>query len=163
MLAWHRWLLAIVALHQHAILAQDTSRHKDQSYDVDQGILSRVSEALNRVMTQPIEAIGIIKATHRNKGFEPHGLHASGRDKVMSFLYSLIKSFETVQLYFGTELGEYFTYFSYEGVYREPGNSGYQPDDPNYVKYYSICTDGNTGDLHNCSMTEGMEVSQTLA
>lgn len=148
--------LLIIALGQEPVLGED--RH-DRFYDVDQGILGRVSEALNRVMIRPIEAINIIKTMNRNKGFAPHGLHAGGRDRVMSFLYSLIKSFETVQLYFGTELGEYFTYFSYEGVYREPGNSGYRPDDPIFAKYYPICTDGNTGELHPCSMTEGMEVS----
>lgn len=128
-------------------------------YDIDGGILNRVHEAIGRIMTLPIEAITLMKTHHRNKGFEPHGLHAEGRDtSVMPYMYSLLKSFETVQVYVGTERGEYFTFFSYEGVYREPGNSGYQPDDPDLSKYYSICTDGNTGELHNCSMSEGMEV-----
>lgn len=94
------------------------------AYDFDQGILQRVLERLEMVMTVPVQAVEILETFHRNQGFRPHGIHAAGRDQVLTYLFSLIASFDNLRLYLGTEQGEYFAYFDSEAVYREPGTRG---------------------------------------
>ena len=130
--------------------------------DVDSGILKRVKERLDDVMGVPLEAIKVLETFHKYDGFRPHGLHAAGRDRVLTFLYSLIQSFDNLKLYFGTEAGEYFTYISSDAVYREPGNSGYLPDDPEMSKYWPICVNGTDGAQQNCQMATGSSYIQCI-
>ena len=133
------------------ILDDDPSSHRAD----DHQHLRRLVDSIDRVVNLPQQATGLVKAFHDNHGFDPHGLHGTGRDRVMSFLWSLGQSLGGLQVYIGTEQGEYFTYFNTEAVYREPGNSGYDPSDPEMNKYYNICVDRANGETNNCTMSEG--------
>lgn len=135
--------------------AASSSSSGDYEFD-SRGILLRVTEHLDAVMNVPVQAIHLLETFHNNQGFRPYGLHAAGRDRVLSYVWSLIQAFDGIRLYFGTEQGEYFAMFDTEAVYREPGNSGYQPEnDPEMSKYYNICVNGADGAKENCTMAEG--------
>lgn len=141
-------------------------------YNIDNGILKRVTDRLDDILGMPVQAVSIIQDFHDNQGFRPYGLHAPGRDRVLSYLWSLIQSFHGLSLYFGTEDGEYFAFFDSEAVYREPGNSGYSPDEPGTSensadqlfpqKYYDVCVNGDDGSRENCTMAEGGEYIQCI-
>jgi hypothetical protein len=141
-------------------------------YNIDNGILKRVTDRLDDILGMPVQAVSIIQDFHDNQGFRPYGLHAPGRDRVLSYMWSLIQSFHGLSLYFGTEDGEYFAFFETEAVYREPGNSGYSPeepgtsenspDDPFPQKYYDVCVNGDDGSRENCTMAEGAEFVQCI-
>jgi len=148
-------LLSLIQCHvvRAEVIVEIPKRSRD--YDVYSGILKRIDDRLDMFMSTPEQAVSLLETYHKNQGFRPHGLHATGRDRVLSFLYSLSESFDGLNVYFGTEQGEYFTYFPTEGVYREPGNSGYRLDDPVMQKYWPVCVKGEDGSQENCQMKEG--------
>jgi 7 transmembrane sweet-taste receptor of 3 GCPR len=157
------WFLgSIVALASSNVAFDIPVRSSQEQYDVFSGILTRVENQLEAIVTIPQQAVSVIKTYHKNQGMGPNGLHSTGRGKVLSFLYSLIESFDGISLYFGTELGEYFAYFPGEGVYREPGNSGYRLDDPEMNKYFPICVKGDDGSQEDCLMNEGDKFIQCV-
>jgi hypothetical protein len=118
-------------------------------------VLKRVKERMESVMNVPVQAVNLLRTFHANQGFAPAGLHAAGRGRVFTYLLSLIQSFGGLKLYLGTEQGEYFALFiEGEAVYREPGNSGYEPDDPELSRYWSACVNGTSGELQNCTMAD---------
>ena len=135
------------------------------SYDVSHGILKSVTNYLDELSHIPAEAITILKNFHQYDGLGPFGLHAGARDEIMVILFTLIQSFPNLKLYFGTELGEYFTYVTHDGaeaVYREPGNSGYVPEDPELGKYYDICVDRKTGERTSCTLKPGEQYIECI-
>eukprot|EP00529_Nitzschia_sp_RCC80_P004436 CAMPEP_0113476612 /NCGR_PEP_ID=MMETSP0014_2-20120614/19762_1 /TAXON_ID=2857 /ORGANISM="Nitzschia sp." /LENGTH=937 /DNA_ID=CAMNT_0000369641 /DNA_START=399 /DNA_END=3213 /DNA_ORIENTATION=+ /assembly_acc=CAM_ASM_000159 len=151
---------------------QSTSRGQ---FDIERSIVKAVIDQLGAIVSVPIRAVKIIETHLNNGGFGPDGIGASNRDEVFTYLYSLVKSFDYLQLYMGTERGEYFAVVPSEFIYREPGNSGYavttesqvQDDATNQYQslegshlqdlYYNLCVDGWDGTRKKCSLDEGSE------
>lgn len=76
-----------------------------RSYDED--VLDRVANRMESVLAIPLQAVDMLTTFHRNDGFRPYGLHAQERDRVLTYLYSLIVSFNGLKLYLGTEKGSF--------------------------------------------------------
>ena len=139
----------------HPAQSSLSSQHISPRLSGGDDILERVKERMESVMNLPVQAVNLMSTFHTNQGFAPTGINAAGRDRVFTYLLSLIQSFGGLKLYLGTEQGEYFALFiEGEAVYREPGNSGYEPDDPELSRYWSACVNGETGEQENCTMVD---------
>jgi uncharacterized membrane protein len=120
----------------------------------------RVFENIDRFLDNPVEKLNLFHAYYDLGGF-PNNLTAPDRTEARKYLYALITALDEAGLkpFYGLEDGTLMGYW--HGtlnqqpllVYREPGNSGYAPEDETLGKYFGVCQNQTTGLDKNCSMT----------
>lgn len=99
---------------------------------------------------------------NHHRGF-PHDLQAMDRDIARKYLISLVEglAYTGLKPFYGLENGYLLGYWHSDLdmvpvlIYREPGNSGYEKDDPELGINWNTCLDKHTGSEEICQMTEG--------
>jgi hypothetical protein len=147
------YLLLLLLLLLHA----STTVMAQQQYNQVQ---LRVFEKIDRFLANPVEKLNLFHAYYDLEGF-PNNLTAPDRSQASKYLYSLVTALDVTGLKpsYGLEDGTFMGYV--HGAlnqqpllaYREPGNSGYAPEDETLGKYFGVCQDETTGLDKNCTMT----------
>ena len=99
---------------------------------------------------------------NNHRGF-PHDLQAMDRDIARKYLISLVEGLKHTGLkpFYGLENGYLLGYWHSDLdlvpvlIYREPGNSGYEKDDPELGIHWNTCLNKQTGSEEICQMNEG--------
>ena len=131
----------------------------DESYDIIEG---RVKENLDNLMNEPELALNAFHQFYHYTGF-PHNLQPPDRDFVSKYMFSLMTSYEALEMYYALENGMIMGYedissFHLSIWYREPGMSyPIDHDNPQKDLYFDTCIDSNTGETQHCMMNEGDE------
>lgn len=114
------------------------------------------------ICTHSHESLSVVLRPSHHRGF-PHDLQAQDRDIARKYLISLVEGLKHTGLkpFYGLENGYLLGYWHSDLdlvpvlIYREPGNSGYEKDDPELGIHWNTCLNKQTGSEEVCQMTEG--------
>ena len=151
------WLINMITLISSLLLSSSFLMANAETYNHVQQL---VYEKLDRFVQSPVTVLESMADYYRMGGF-PNDLGLVDREQTIKYLASLMNTLQDTGLkpFYGLEDGTLLGFWR-SGVYdfvpslvsREPGNSAYDPLDPNFEKYWNVCVDGVSGDPETCLM-----------
>ena len=137
------WLINMITSISSLLLSCSFLMANAETYNHVQQL---VYEKLDRFVQSPVTALELMADYYRMGGF-PNDLGLVDREQTIKYLASLMNTLEDTGLkpFYGLEDGTLLGFWRSDVydfvpslVSREPGNSAYDPSDPNFEKYWNV-------------------------